>query len=92
MEQAEQDYKKAISIMPNNSVILFNLGSLLLKSNRIKESLEYFQSAIQNDVKFAPAYNGVGLVFDKQENYEQALVYFEKAVELDGRNSVYLHN
>ena len=42
MDKAEADYKKAISIMPNNSVILFNLGSLLLKTSRTQESLQYF--------------------------------------------------
>ena len=45
--------------------------------------MDYFNKALQIDIKYAPAYNGRGLVYDKLTKYELACNDFNKAIELD---------
>lgn len=44
------------------------------------------------DPKFSPAYNALGMIYDKLENYEVAYQMFSKALNLDNTNSVFYHN
>ena len=44
------------------------------------------------DCNFSPAYNALGMIYDKMENYQEAYQQFTKAIELDQRNSVFYHN
>jgi len=44
------------------------------------------------DIKYAPSYNGRGLVWDRFTRFEEAISDFSKAIEIDPKNSVYLHN
>lgn len=45
--------------------------------------MEYFNKALQIDKKYAPAFNGRGLVYDKMNEYDLACNDFNKAIELD---------
>lgn len=44
------------------------------------------------DSNFSPAYNAMGMIFDKMEDYNEAYLQFSKAVELDKDNAVFYHN
>ena len=55
-------------------------------------ALDSFNKVIQMDIKYASAYNGRGLVWDRLLEFDQAIVDFTAAVELDPKNAVYWHN
>lgn len=44
------------------------------------------------DSAFSPAYNAMGMIHDKMENYMEAYNQFSKAIELDPQNAVFYHN
>ena len=50
------------------------------------------QRALAIDGNYAPAYNGRGLVYDKLNDFENACLDFNKSIELDQNNPVYIHN
>ncbi len=47
---------------------------------------------LQIDQSFSPAYNAMGMIYDKIEDYQRAYEQFSKAIELDGNNAVFYHN
>ncbi len=49
-------------------------------------------SVVDADPQYSAGYHGLGLVYDKQNNYEEAIKYFNKAIELEDSNAVYWHN
>ena len=44
------------------------------------------------DPSYGPSFNGRGLVWDRFFNFQEAIVDFSKAIELDPQNAVYWHN
>lgn len=46
-------------------------------------ALEDFNQVIELDSKYAPSYNGRGLVWDRFFKFEEAIADFSKAIEID---------
>ena len=64
----------------------FNLGELLLRSNRIAESIRLFQSALAIDPKWSKGYFHLGKAYAQQQDLESALKAFETAKQLSPRS------
>src|SRR5262245_48511859 len=47
--QAIEEYKKALDLDPNNSLILSEMGESYLRNNRLREAVDVAQKAIQAD-------------------------------------------
>ena len=70
--------------VPMSKEQLFQLATIAAGDGQFDRAVELFQKVIEIDPKFAPAYNGLGLV---QQSFEQgdineAIRYFKMAVEL----------
>jgi lipoprotein NlpI len=91
-QEEEGDFRKAMELQPKNVNILYHLGLLCEKQERLKEAMQLFNDVIEIDAGFAPAYNARGMVFDKQENYQASYLEFSRAIELDPANAVSYHN
>ena len=64
---------------------LFQLATIAAGDHQFERAIELFQKIIEVDPKFAPAYNGIGLVHQSDENGSplEALRYFRLAVDID---------
>ena len=60
-----------------------NLGSLLLKLNRIEEAEPFLRQSIQQDSRLAKAHYQLGLLLEKQLKYAGAVQELKEAAELD---------
>ena len=65
-------------------LLIILIGSIINTTNKNR--------ALGIDINYAPAYNGRGLVYDKLNDYEKACIDFNKAIDLDPTNPVYIHN
>lgn len=63
---------------------LFQLATLALRDEKYDEGLNLFQKVIDVDPKFAPAYNGIGLVYlyRPDPDMNTAIRYFKLSVDL----------
>jgi tetratricopeptide (TPR) repeat protein len=63
---------------------LFQLATVAAGDGEFDRAIELFQKVIELDPKFAPAYNGLGLVHQsfEQGDINEAIRYFKMAVEL----------
>ena len=67
-----------------------NIGSVLYKQSKYKESLECYKKSLSirleilpsNDPDIATSYNNIGSVLDKQGNFTEALKYHEKSLSI----------
>lgn len=65
--------------LPMTKEQLFKLATAAAANNQFEASVELFQKVIEIDPKFAPAYNGLGLVHQtfEQGNIDEAIRYFK---------------
>jgi lipoprotein NlpI len=63
--------------------MFYNQGVTYLGERDIKKAIEFFNKALEIDEMYFPAWNDLGVAFLELEDYDQALVCFEKVVFLD---------
>ncbi|MBF0619204.1 MAG: tetratricopeptide repeat protein [Candidatus Omnitrophica bacterium] len=64
---------------------LYQIGMLAAKEGHYPEALDFFNKAIAADPRYAPAYNGLGLIYesDGMRDPQKAARHFRMAVEFD---------
>ena len=85
---------KAVSIIPENLSALHHLGTIREKmgGEKLEQALKDFNTVIEIDDRYSPAYNGRGLVWDRFFKFDDALEDFSIAIGLDTENPVYWHS
>ncbi|MCK4446336.1 MAG: glycosyltransferase [Candidatus Marinimicrobia bacterium] len=76
-----------------------NVRKLLLQGEKafseegnLQKALELYTKAIIEDDQFAPAYNDLGIVYWKMDQYDVALKNFKRSIEIDNSNNLYVSN
>lgn len=76
--------QKALAINPNNHVALTNMGILFDKKKKYKKAEEYYLRAIKSNPNIAQIYSNYAANRLYSGDYDLAVKYGEKAVEMAG--------
>jgi len=77
-------YKNALEITPNDKLLNYNLGRLFQDLGEYELAIEQYHNLISIDPRSYPAYNNLGFIaLNFEDNYEEAVRYFSKAIEID---------
>ncbi|MDH3326914.1 MAG: tetratricopeptide repeat protein [Gammaproteobacteria bacterium] len=82
--KAREEFNAILRANPNDEKSYFNLGRSAFGEKDNKNSLKYYQKAI--DLKkgnYPKAYLNQGVVYKKQKDYKSAIEKFKRAIELD---------
>jgi tetratricopeptide (TPR) repeat protein len=79
---AEQEYRKALELNPENVKAHTDLGYILLAKGMYKEGMLHVSEAIKLDPNNADAHYNLGLAMLYQTKPDQAIRYFSRAVQL----------
>ena len=79
---AEQSLKTALGKTPDNARILYNLGLVYRKVNRLAEAQAAFEKAISFDPQPQPLM-ALGLVFVLEGNYQKAIDEYRRAAAMN---------
>lgn len=90
-KDALECYKKALKFSPHSPVILNNMGIVANELSYLPEALHYFQEALKFDADKDKSIAGyahfyIGLIYQKQEKYKEAIDEFNIAKKLDEVN------
>lgn len=69
---ARQKFQRAAILNPDQVVPYHNLAGAYLDSGLLDRAAETYQQAIEHDANFAPAYRGLGEVYNRIGNYGAA--------------------
>ncbi len=83
---AEEDFRKAINLAPNDPEINNNYGWFLCDNGKPRQAISYFLNAIKNPLYNTPdiAYTNAGSCALKAEDIEGAENYLNSAIRLNG--------
>lgn len=80
-EVSEENYMKAISIEPENSLFQANLALLMQKNERYDDAEDRFKKALDLDPGDANTIADLGNLYFVQERYQEALDQYDKAID-----------
>lgn len=82
-DQAEEAYKKALSLDPTLSNALTNLGNLEYRRDQADEAEDYYRRALACDPEQPEALYNLGFLCFERDEIEQAILLFGQALESD---------
>ena len=85
-------WEKALTLDPKRVNILSNLALLAEESDQPEQAEEYFQSALEFNEEWWGTYYNYGSFCRRQERFEEALGWLEKAVNLNPGHYASLQN
>ncbi len=98
-DDAEKYYRMALEVNPDYAFTLLNLGGLKLGTDKFEEALEYYHKALKvllkdnNDFEnITKAYTNIGVVHLRRQNINEALNYFNLALETDPQSTLAHYN
>jgi len=89
---AEQHYKEAYSINPNDFLSCVNLGNLAMNEKKWDEALEWYEKAEAIESRAEGVHANIGAVYVALGQFDYAERAFARALEINPENVEALHN
>ncbi|MCX7187061.1 MAG: tetratricopeptide repeat protein [Methylophilales bacterium] len=81
-EKSVSKFQQFLTLVPDSSPGLYNLGTALKELKRYDEALQNLNKAIQLKPDYAEAYLNRGVIFKELKRYHDALVSYDRAIQL----------
>ncbi|MEO6917304.1 MAG: tetratricopeptide repeat protein [Chitinophagaceae bacterium] len=85
-QQSAAEYKKALTISPENPVASYNLGNAAFKSNDFETALGSYEAAIKNSKDKAgreKSFYNQGVTYSKQQKLAESIQSWKNALKLN---------
>jgi len=83
LEDAKQNFEKAIQLDPKMNKARVNLAMLLMEIDEVDSAKALLQEAIKINDRDAKAYTNLGLIYYADSDMATAVKYFSKAIDID---------
>jgi Tfp pilus assembly protein PilF len=74
---------QALEYDPHNAVLLFNFGTGLMQTQDYQQAAAYLKKAALQDPKYSLAAFNLAMCYDRMEQLDDALLWYQRAAELD---------
>lgn len=88
LTKAEEIFKEALEINPNNVDAYLELGFIYRVRKMFKEAEDYYKKAIELDPNSAEAYYNLGRCYYVQERYDEATEMFNKTLRIKPKHEL----
>jgi len=96
LEQAEEFFRLAEKEDPGGAEPLYGLGSVYLEQQKRKEARDCFERAVKSVADYPStlpnAWNNLGILSAREGNTDEAIGFFQKALEINPDHAVALQN
>ena len=83
LDESIQAYRKALSLDPENPVVMKNLADALFLKKEYSQAVEMCQKALKSNPRFYQVRSTLGLAYYRLERYPEALEEFETVLKLN---------
>ncbi|NJL30717.1 MAG: tetratricopeptide repeat protein [Phycisphaerales bacterium] len=90
LDQAEKTILDVLGMAPENPSALLLAGRVMLERGQLEKSYRFLQTAITTDEKIPEAHYYQGIVLQRWQQFDAALIAYERATNLAGDNAAYL--
>lgn len=86
------DFEKALSLIPDNTTYMCNVGGALLHLQRNEKALEILTKACKLRTDSASIHNNLGIALERSGKHSEAKSEFERALNIDSGKTHYFAN
>jgi tetratricopeptide (TPR) repeat protein len=79
---AQDRFKKAIDIEPNNPAAYVSLAQIYAREKRFDEAIREYEGVIAKNPKYLAGYMAVGTIYDQKGDAKKAETYYRKALDI----------
>jgi tetratricopeptide (TPR) repeat protein len=83
LDESIQAYRKALSLDPENPVVMKNLADAFFLKKEYAQAVEMCQKALKSNPRFHQVRSTLGLAYYRLERYPEALEEFETVLKLN---------
>ncbi len=83
LEEATLAYQKALSLDPDNPVVMKNLGDTFYLKKEYAQAVEICQKALKSNPRFHQARSTLGLAYYRLGKYQEAIEELEVVLKMD---------
>ena len=80
---AEEYFKKALELSPNNLDFRRNLALAMHSQGKSADAVKILEEAIRSNPNFPEIYNTLGLIYADQNRRQEAVAQFQKALQIN---------
>lgn len=80
--EAEETFRKALAIWPENQVVMSEFGYFLTKAGKQKEGIEILEKAVQKN-SYTPSHYYYGYALGRSGRFTEAMKAFDEAITLN---------
>jgi tetratricopeptide (TPR) repeat protein/peroxiredoxin len=95
-EQAQDFFGQALKENSDSAEALYGLGSAYLQQQKTNEARDCFRRALTLHANYPGTppncWNNLGILAAREGNFDQAIQYFQKALQIDPEHSIALEN
>lgn len=91
LDEAENCFRMALELAPERASMHYYLGNTLRQRRKIEDAAECYRKAIALDPGYEHAYLNLGVVLF-ESNIDEAIVCYEKVLEINPRNAAGCNN
>ena len=84
LEEAAQDFLRALQLDPSDIYAHNNLGIVLARQGQLDDAIAKWRDALELNADYAEAHFNLGLAFYEKQDYRAAVNEFEEALSVDG--------
>ena len=88
-EEAIENYKITLALEDPTSFALLRIGYCYEKINENDLAVQFFQRTVEEDPLLDKGWIAITKFYNKQKNYQKALYFINKAINIDSNNVVY---
>jgi tetratricopeptide (TPR) repeat protein len=96
LEQSEEFFQLALEGDASSAEALYGIGSVYLQQNKFKEARASFERLVKLPASYPGtlpnAWNNLGILAAREKHTEEAIGYFQRALEIDGDHVIALEN
>jgi len=89
LEEAFENYNKAVELDPDDPKAQYNLGLAYYLKGNWQRSVDHYKKALDLEPEFSDAWHNLGIVQDKLGDKEEAVRCYDRAIETDPNNFQY---
>jgi tetratricopeptide (TPR) repeat protein len=90
--EAEQAFRLALELSPDQPLVLNNVGVALIQQGRIEDAERVLNQALSSDPDYAYAHYNLGLIQKNRGDFEEAAKHFEAVVAFDSEDLLTQYN